>query len=115
AVTGVPGHQTYVWFILTQLVLGIVSVMLMHDCLRRISKSLGLVATALYIATFIGFVYSKSIMTEEIYLFGWCLCIQRRLGLSVDWSAVTVGADDSCFTHSRPDASAGGICHCRRP
>src|SRR5262249_59533657 len=68
AVTGVPGRQTYVWFILTQLALGIASVMLMHDFLRRISKSLGLVATALYIATFIGFVYSKSIMTEAIYL-----------------------------------------------
>src|SRR5262249_30472802 len=38
AVTGVPGRQTYVWFILTQLTLGIASVMLMHDCLRRISK-----------------------------------------------------------------------------
>jgi len=84
AVTGVPGRQTYVWFILTQLVLGIASVMLMHDCLRRISKSLGLVATALYIATFIGFVYSKSIMTEEIYLFGWCLCING--GLAYLWT-----------------------------
>jgi hypothetical protein len=79
AITGVPGRQTYVWFILTQIALGVASIMLMHDCLRRISKSLGLIATALYIATFIGFVYSKSIMTEEIYLFGWCLCINGGL------------------------------------
>jgi len=84
AVTGVPGRQTYIWFILTQLVLGIASVMLMHDCLRKISKSLGLIATALFIATFIGFVYSKSIMTEEIYLFGWCLCING--GLAFLWT-----------------------------
>jgi hypothetical protein len=79
ALTGVPGQQTYVWFILTQLALGLASVMLMHDCLRRISKSLGLIATALFIATFIGFVYSKSIMSEQIYLFGWCLCINGGL------------------------------------
>jgi hypothetical protein len=84
ALTGVPGQQTYVWFILTQLALGLASVMLMHDCLRRISKSLGLIATALYIATFIGFVYSKSIMTEQIYLFGWCLCING--GLTYLWT-----------------------------
>jgi hypothetical protein len=58
--------------------------MLMHDCLRRISKSLGLIATTLYVATFIGFVYSKSIMTEEIYLFGWCLCING--GLAYLWT-----------------------------
>src|SRR5882724_6129792 len=68
----------------TQLAFGIASVMLMHDCLRRISKSLGLIATALFIATFIGFVYSKSIMTEEIYLFGWCLCING--GLAFLWT-----------------------------
>lgn len=79
AVTGVPSRQTYVWFILTQVALGIGCVMLMHDCLRRISKSLGLIATALYIAAFIGFVYSKSIMTEQIYLFGWSLCINGGL------------------------------------
>jgi hypothetical protein len=84
AVTGVAGRQTYLWFILTQLTLGIASVMLMHDCLRRISKSLGLIATALYIATFIGFVYSKAIMTEQIYLFGWCLCING--GLAYLWT-----------------------------
>ena len=83
AATGVPSLQTYVWFILTQLVLGIASVMLMHDCLRRISKSLGLIATALFIATFIGFVYSKSIMSEQLYLFGWCLCING--GLTFLW------------------------------
>jgi hypothetical protein len=79
AITGVPGRQTYLWFIMTQMALGVASVILMHDCLRRISKSLGLIATALYIATFIGFVYSKSIMTEQIYLFGWCLCINGGL------------------------------------
>jgi hypothetical protein len=79
AVTGVPGRQTYFWFILTQLALGIASIMLMHDCLRSISKSLGLIGSAVFIATFIGFVYSKSIMTEEIYLFGWCLCINGGL------------------------------------
>jgi hypothetical protein len=79
AVTGVAGRQTYFWFILTQLALGIGSVMLMHDCLRRISRSLGLIATGLFIATFMAFVHSKSIMTEEIYLFGWCLCINGGL------------------------------------
>ena len=84
AATGVPSLQTYVWFILTQLALGIASVMLMHDCLRRISKSLGLIATALFIATFIGFVYSKSIMSEQLYLFGWCLCING--GLTFLWT-----------------------------
>jgi hypothetical protein len=79
AITGVPGRQTYVWFILTQLALGIASILLIHDCLRRISKSLGFVACSLYLATFIGFVYSKSVMTEQIYLFGWCLCINGGL------------------------------------
>jgi hypothetical protein len=84
AVTGVPGHQTYVWFVLAQLVLGIAAVMLMHGCLRRISRSLGLIATGLFIATFMAFVHSKSIMTEEIYLFGWCMCING--GLTYLWS-----------------------------
>src|SRR3982074_2711734 len=83
AATGVPSHQTYVWFILTQLALGIASVILMHDCLRRISRSLGLIATGLFIATFMAFVHSKSIMTEEIYLSGWCLCING--GLTFLW------------------------------
>ncbi len=84
AVTGVAGRQTYFWFILTQLVLGIAAVMLMHDCLRRISGSLGLIATGLFIATFMAFVHSKSIMTEEIYLFGWCMCING--GLTYLWT-----------------------------
>ena len=84
AATGVSTHQTYFWFVLTQLVLGIASVMLMHDCLRRISLSLGLIATGLFIATFMGFVHSKSIMSEEIYLFGWCLCING--GLTYLWT-----------------------------
>jgi hypothetical protein len=84
AATGVAGRQTYVWFVLTQLVLGIAAVMLMHDCLRRISRTFGLVATALFIATFMAFVHSKSIMTEEIYLFGWCLCING--GLTYLWT-----------------------------
>jgi hypothetical protein len=79
AATGVPSYQTFVWFILTQLVLGIASVMLIHDCLRRISRSLGLIAAGLVVATFIAFVHSKSIMTEEIYLFGWSLCINGGL------------------------------------
>jgi hypothetical protein len=68
AVTGVPAHQTYFWFILTQLVLGIAAVVLMHDCLGVISRSLGLIGAALFIATFMAFVHYKSIMTEEIYL-----------------------------------------------
>jgi hypothetical protein len=84
AATGVSGHQTYVWFVLVQLLLGIASVMLMHDCLRRISLSLGLIATALFVATFMGFVHSKSIMTEQIYLFGWCLCLNG--GLTFLWT-----------------------------
>jgi hypothetical protein len=84
AATGVPSHQTYVWFILTQLALGIASVMLMHDCLRSISRTLGLIATGLFIATFAAFVHSKSIMSEQIYLFGWCLCIHG--GLTYLWT-----------------------------
>lgn len=79
AVTGVPSRQTYFWFILAQLTLGLASVMLMHDTLRRISRSLGLLVTALFMATFMAFVHSKSIMSEQIYLFGWCLCINGAL------------------------------------
>jgi hypothetical protein len=79
AVTGVPSRQTYFWFTLTQLGLGMASVLLMHDCLRRISKCFGLIATSVFIATFMAFVYSKSVMTEQIYLFGWCLCINGAL------------------------------------
>jgi hypothetical protein len=79
AVTGVASRQTFFWFILTQLAFGVASVMLMHDCLRRISRSLGLLAAALFIATFMGLVHSKSIMTEQLYLFGWCLCIHGGL------------------------------------
>ena len=84
AATGVPSHQTYLWFILAQLVLGMASVMLIHASLRRISKSLGLIATGLFIITFMAFVSSKAIMTEQIYLFGWCLCING--GLAYLWT-----------------------------
>jgi hypothetical protein len=95
AATGVPGRQTFVWFTLAQLALGVVSVMLMHDTLRRISRPLGLIATGLFVATFMAFVHSKSIMTEEIYLFGWCLCINGGLiylwtGSSLRLAQVTV-------------------------
>jgi hypothetical protein len=79
AVTGVPAHQTYFWFILTQLVLGVAAVVLMHDCLRVISHSLGLIGAGLFIATFMAFVHSEFVMTEEIYLFGWCMCINGQL------------------------------------
>lgn len=77
--TGVPGHETYFWFIMAQFALGIGSVMVMHDTLRRISKSLGLIGIGIFLATFIAFVHSKSIMTEQIYFFGWCLCINGAL------------------------------------
>jgi hypothetical protein len=84
AVTGVPSRQTFFWFILTQFALGFASVMLMHDCLRRISRSIGLIAAGLFIVAFAPFVYAKSIMTEEIYLFGWCLCLNG--GLAYVWT-----------------------------
>jgi hypothetical protein len=73
AATGVPSQHTFLWFILAQIALGVASVMLMHGCLRRISRPLGLIATGLFIATFAPLVYSKSIMSEQLYLFGWCL------------------------------------------
>jgi hypothetical protein len=75
AITKVPTLQTFSWFILAQIILGISCIIIMHDCLRRISRPIGLIATLLFISTFMGLVHSKSIMTEEIYLFGWCLCI----------------------------------------
>jgi hypothetical protein len=84
AATGVASRQTYFWFNLTQVALGIASVLLVHDCLRRFSKVIGLIATGFFIITFIGFVYSKSVMTEQIYLFGWCLCING--GLAYLWT-----------------------------
>jgi hypothetical protein len=84
AVTGVPGRQTFIWFMLAQSVLGVASVLLMHDTLRRISRSLGLIATGLFVVTFVAFVHAKSVMTEEIYLFGWCLCING--GLAYLWT-----------------------------
>lgn len=79
ALTGVAGRQTYTWFLLTQLGFGIVSVLLLHDCLRTVSRSLGLIATGLFVATFMAFVHSKSIMTEQTYLLGWCMCINGAL------------------------------------
>src|SRR5262249_2167786 len=84
AATGVASRQTYFWFTLAQLALGMASVLLVHDCLRRISKLIGLIATGLFVITFVGFVYSKSVMTEQIYLFGWCLCING--GLTYLWT-----------------------------
>src|SRR5262245_51574867 len=84
AATGVASRQTYFWLILAQLGVGMASVLLVHDCLRSFSKLIGLIATGLFIITFIGFVYSKSVMTEQIYFFGWCLCING--GLAYLWT-----------------------------
>jgi hypothetical protein len=79
ALTGVPSAQTFAWFIIAQMLLGVAIVMVMHNCLRRISLPLGLLASGLFVSTFMAFVHAKAIMTEEIYLFGWCLCIERAL------------------------------------
>ena len=79
AATKVPSAQTFAWFIAAQLLLGVAIVMVMHACLRRISRSLGFFASILLISTFIAFVHSKSVMTEQIYLLGWCLCIDGAL------------------------------------
>jgi hypothetical protein len=84
AATGVPTHQTFFWFLQAQLALGIACVMLMHDCLRAVSRWFGLVATCVFVATFAPFVCSKSIMAEQIYLFAWCLCISS--GLTYLWT-----------------------------
>lgn len=79
ALTGVPTLQTFNYFLIAQLLLGIATIMVMHNCLRNISRPLGLLGSLLFITTFMAFVHSKSVMTEQIYLFGWCLCIDALL------------------------------------
>jgi hypothetical protein len=72
-------YDTFVWFILAQIALGILMVIIFHDGLRLYSRPAALVAVAVFIFTFVPFVYSKSIMTEQLYLFGLILCLSSTL------------------------------------
>jgi hypothetical protein len=44
-----------------------------HLALARLDRD------GLFVATFAALVHSKSIMTEQTYLFGWCMCINDAL------------------------------------
>jgi hypothetical protein len=79
AVTGVPTLDTFKWFILAQTALGMLMVWIFHDGLRAYSQKVALVATVVLAATFVPFVYSKSVMTEQLYLFGLILCLANAL------------------------------------
>jgi hypothetical protein len=76
--TGVA-HDTFTWFVLAQTALGVAMVLIFHDGLRRYSRPAALIATLGLIATFVPFVYSKSVMTEQLYLFGLMLCLSASL------------------------------------
>lgn len=77
-VTGVA-YDTFTWFILVQTALGVAIVLIFHDGLRRYSRPAALIATFALVVTFIPFVYSKSVMTEQLYLFGLILCLSASL------------------------------------
>jgi hypothetical protein len=78
AATGVI-YDTFFWFVLAQIALGILMVMIFHDGLRVYSRPAALIATAVFTFTFAPFVYSKSVMTEQLYLFGLILCLSSTL------------------------------------
>lgn len=78
AATGVI-YDTFFWFVLAQIALGILMVMIFHDGLRAYSRPAALIATAVFTFTFVPFVYSKSVMTEQLYLFGLILCLSSTL------------------------------------
>ena len=79
AATGVARYSTFSWFILTQTALGIAMVVLFHDGLRGYSRKAALLATIVFTFTFVPFVYSKSVMTEQVYLTGLILCLSNVL------------------------------------
>jgi hypothetical protein len=77
--TGVATLGTFKWFVLAQTALGILMTMVFHDGLRGYSRPAAVIATTVFIITFVPFVYSKAVMTEQVYLFGWILCISSML------------------------------------
>jgi hypothetical protein len=98
-VTGVARFSTFFWFVLTQTMLGIAMVMVFHAGLRTYSRTASLVATIVFTFTFVPFVYSKSVMTEQLYLSGLILCLSstlnflhsgRRFGLLLVGASVLV-------------------------
>lgn len=76
--TGVA-YDTFTWFVLAQTTLGILMVMIFHDGLRAYSRPAAFIAASIFIMTFVSFVYSKSVMTEQLYLFGLVLCVAASL------------------------------------
>jgi hypothetical protein len=77
--TGVAKFSTFFWFVLTQTALGVAMVMVFHDGLRSYSRTAAFLATAVFAFTFVPFVYSKSVMTEQLYLSGVILCLSSTL------------------------------------
>jgi hypothetical protein len=77
--TGVAHYSTFFWFVLAQTALGIVMVLVFHDGLRGYSRRGALLATAIFALTFVPFVYSKSVMTEQLYLCGLIICLSSTL------------------------------------
>jgi len=78
-VTGVANFSTFFWLVLSQTTLGVAMVIVFHDGLRTYSQTGAAFATAVFAATFVPFVYSKSIMTEQLYLSGLILCLSSTL------------------------------------
>jgi hypothetical protein len=78
-VTGVAGYSTFFWLVLAQTALGIAMVVVFHDGLRGYSRTGAVLATMVFAATFVPFVYSKSVMTEQLYLSGLILCLSSTL------------------------------------
>ena len=54
-------------------------VVVFHDGLRSYSRTGAVLATVVFAATFVPFVYSKSVMTEQLYLSGLILCLSSTL------------------------------------
>jgi len=77
--TGVARYSTFFWFVLAQTALGIAMVGIFHDGLRGYSRKGALLATIAFTFTFVPFVYSKSVMTEQLYLTGLVLCLSSTL------------------------------------
>jgi hypothetical protein len=78
-VTGVASYSTFFWLVLAQTALGIAMVVVFHDGLRSYSRTGAVLATVIFAATFVPFVYSKSVMTEQLYLSGLILCLSSAL------------------------------------
>jgi hypothetical protein len=96
AVTRVPTLNSFTWFMLAQLCIGVLSTIILHDTFRIIIGKFSLIPTLLFLSTFFPFVQSKSIMTEQVYLLGWVVVLNgsvvyTRIGSPIRLFSVMAG------------------------